>query len=54
MHQKLPVDGVGLARMEFIINSAIKIHPMALLHPDRVKDAAVRAQIDALTCAYAT
>jgi pyruvate,water dikinase len=54
IHQKLPVAGVGLARMEFIINSAIKIHPLALLHPDLVKDPVVRAQIDALTCAYAT
>lgn len=33
---RLPAKGVGLARMEFIINNLIKIHPMALLHPDRV------------------
>lgn len=32
----LPVDGIGLARMEFIINEYIKIHPMALIHPERV------------------
>lgn len=32
----LPARGVGLARMEFIINNLIKVHPMALLHPDRV------------------
>ena len=40
---RLPAKGVGLARMEFIINSLIKIHPMALLHPERVdeKDAAL-------------
>ena len=31
----LPVDGIGLARMEFIINTYIKAHPMALLHPER-------------------
>jgi len=31
----LPVDGIGLARMEFIINTAIKAHPMALIHPER-------------------
>ena len=31
---RLPADGVGLARMEFVINNAIKIHPMALVHPD--------------------
>ncbi|MGE5368275.1 MAG: phosphoenolpyruvate synthase, partial [Chloroflexota bacterium] len=32
----LPNDGVGLARMEFIINESIGVHPMALIHPDRV------------------
>jgi pyruvate, water dikinase len=34
----LPVDGVGLARMEFIIGEHIRAHPMALLHPERVLD----------------
>ncbi len=34
----LPVAGVGLARMEFIITNLIKIHPMALIHPEKVKD----------------
>ena len=34
----LPVDGIGLARMEFIINTAIKAHPMALIHPEKVDD----------------
>jgi pyruvate,water dikinase len=34
----LPNDGVGLARMEFIITESIKAHPMALLHPDKVED----------------
>src|SRR5690606_4092826 len=29
----LPVDGVGLARIEFIISESVKIHPMALAHP---------------------
>lgn len=33
---QLPAKGVGLARMEFIINNLIKVHPMALLHPERV------------------
>ena len=32
---RLPVKGIGLARMEFIINNIIKIHPLALLHFDR-------------------
>ena len=43
----LPVDGVGLARMEFIISEFIKIHPMALVHPDRVEDARERDTIAA-------
>ena len=38
----LPNDGVGLARMEFVITEHIKAHPMALLHPERVKDEAER------------
>lgn len=36
---RLPARGVGLARMEFIINVLIKVHPMALLHPERVSAA---------------
>jgi pyruvate,water dikinase len=48
----LPNDGVGLARMEFIINESIKAHPMALLHPERVTDADERAELDALSRAY--
>jgi pyruvate,water dikinase len=40
----LPVDGVGLAREEFIITNAIGIHPMALLHPERT-DAATQDEI---------
>ncbi|MCB2072734.1 MAG: phosphoenolpyruvate synthase [Novosphingobium sp.] len=36
---RLPAKGVGLARMEFIINNLIKVHPMALLHPERVSEA---------------
>ncbi|GAB3151508.1 phosphoenolpyruvate synthase [Microbispora hainanensis] len=35
---RLPADGVGLARMEFIVNNHVKIHPMALVHPDRVEE----------------
>ncbi len=48
----LPNDGVGLARMEFIINEFIGIHPMALVHPERVK-VAERRKIAALTARYA-
>ncbi|MCH9668986.1 MAG: phosphoenolpyruvate synthase [Actinomycetia bacterium] len=45
----LPNDGVGLARMEFIINEYIKVHPLALLHPEKVDDAEARRAIDRLT-----
>jgi pyruvate,water dikinase len=41
----LPNDGVGLARMEFIVAEHIRVHPMALVHPERIDDAAVREQI---------
>lgn len=41
----LPNDGVGLARMEFIISEHIGIHPMALAHPERVRSAKERAEI---------
>ncbi len=44
----LPNDGVGLARMEFIIADYIKAHPMALLHPERVEDEAERRALLAL------
>jgi pyruvate,water dikinase len=48
----LPNDGVGLARMEFIISEFIKAHPMALLHPERVASAEDRAAIERLTLGY--
>lgn len=49
----LPNDGVGLARMEFIINEAIKVHPMALVHPEKVADAKERGEIERLVGNYA-
>jgi pyruvate,water dikinase len=49
----LPNDGVGLARMEFIISESIKAHPMALAHPERVADPAERAAIERLCRGYA-
>jgi pyruvate, water dikinase len=49
---RLPSDGVGLARLEFLINNAIKVHPMALAHFDRVKDKEARQEIEALTRGY--
>jgi pyruvate,water dikinase len=50
----LPTQGVGLARMEFVIANHIKAHPMALLHPERIDDAAVREEIAALTRLHAS
>ncbi|WP_298157739.1 phosphoenolpyruvate synthase [Ferrovum sp.] len=47
----LPVDGIGLARMEFIINEYIKVHPMAIKCPEKV-DAATREKIAALSAAF--
>jgi len=49
----LPNDGVGLARMEFVINESIRAHPLALLHPEKVKDPAARAAIARLLRGYA-
>lgn len=48
---RLPARGVGLARMEFIISNLIKVHPMALLHPERIP-AADRQRIAALVQAH--
>ena len=47
----LPVDGIGLARMEFVINEYIKAHPMALKHPQKV-DVKTREKLETLTKAY--
>lgn len=48
----LPNDGVGLARMEFIIAEYIKAHPLALIHPERVQDAGVLEQLKRITNTY--
>lgn len=48
----IPNEGVGLARMEFIINTHIKVHPMALLEYERLDDQALRAEIDRITAGY--
>lgn len=49
---RLPADGVGLARMEFVINNAVQVHPMALLQFDRVRDPATRETIEEVTRGY--
>lgn len=49
---RLPADGVGLARMEFVISNHIKVHPLALTRYDTLKDAQARDAIAALTAGY--
>ncbi len=48
----LQSDGVGLAREEFIFTNFIKIHPLALVNYDKIKDRAVKEKIDKLTLGY--
>ncbi len=49
---RIPADGVGLARMEFVISNHVQIHPMALLHFADIKDQKIQSQIEQLTKAY--
>jgi pyruvate,water dikinase len=48
----LPVAGIGLTRIEFIISSQIRLHPMSLIQPEKVRDDKVRAKIAKLTQGY--
>ena len=48
----IPCDGVGLARLEFIIANHIQTHPLALIHFDQLEDEVVKAQIAELTKLY--
>jgi pyruvate, water dikinase len=50
---RLPADGVGLARMEFIVGALIRIHPMALVHFGELKDRKAKREIERLTRGYA-
>ena len=49
---RLPVHGVGLARMEFIIGNQIKIHPLALARFDELEDRKVKRRIERMTRGY--
>jgi pyruvate,water dikinase len=49
---RLPCHGIGLARMEFIVNNAIKVHPMALVHYGELEDQDAKDRIDLLTHGY--
>ncbi|MDZ8055690.1 MAG: phosphoenolpyruvate synthase [Aulosira sp. ZfuVER01] len=48
----IPNEGVGLARMEFIIANQIKAHPLALIHFDELEDELARYKIAELTAEY--
>lgn len=49
---RLPADGIGLARMEFVISNHIKVHPMALARYDALQDERAKRAIAALTAGY--
>lgn len=49
---QLPVSGIGLARIEFIITNMIRIHPLALLEFNKIKSSNTRKKIRELTCGY--
>ena len=51
---KLPIDGIGLARMEFTVTEHVKAHPMALAHPEMISDPEVLWQIEELTKRFPT
>jgi len=50
---RIPADGVGLARMEFVVSNHIKVHPMALVQYDTLKDEDAKRTIAELTRGYA-
>jgi pyruvate,water dikinase len=47
-----PSEGVGLMRLEFVINNIIQIHPMALKHFDTLNDVSVKEKIQKMTHHY--
>ncbi|MGQ9646921.1 MAG: phosphoenolpyruvate synthase [Thermodesulfobacteriota bacterium] len=48
----IPNDGVGLARLEFIINNSVRVHPMALVHFDDLNDEHLKREIEQITTGY--
>ncbi len=49
---QLPVKGIGLARLEFTIGTVIRIHPMALVHFNKLEDKQAKQQISEMTQGY--
>ena len=48
----LPVDGVGLMRLEFVINNSIRVHPLALVHFDRIEHKKTKKAIGNITSGF--
>jgi len=48
----LPNDGVGLARIEFILAEKIRIHPLALYHYNKLRPEGIKSEIDKITTGY--
>jgi pyruvate, water dikinase len=51
-HAMLPVDGVGLMRLEFVINNSIRIHPLALVKFDEIENRKTKKAIEKITTGY--
>ena len=51
-YSALPVEGVGLARLEFIITNSVQVHPMAVAVPEKVKDKKMLEKVKELSAAY--
>ncbi|KAH8898689.1 phosphoenolpyruvate synthase [Thozetella sp. PMI_491] len=51
---QLPAAGIGLARMEFVVSNAIRVHPMALVHFEQLKDETAKREINRLTAGYSS
>jgi pyruvate,water dikinase len=49
---QLPIAGIGLCRIEFIIANIIKVHPMALIHPELVTDPGISEKIQTIVDGY--
>ncbi len=49
---RLPADGVGLARMEFVISNHVRVHPMALVNFASLKDEAAARAIEEIAAGY--
>lgn len=49
---RLSADGIGLARMEFVVSNHIRVHPMALVRYETLADTTAKRAIEAMTAAY--